>query len=133
MKKLIYVLTILLCISGIAFASFPVKTIDQNEAQEVSKQSSDKITSDNAVTTVTQSEEVSSENILSDLGNAYDAGASDNELIITLLLWFFLGAFAAHRWYKKKPTGWNILFILTLGGCGVWAIVDLINILTDNF
>lgn len=57
----------------------------------------------------------------------------DTELIITLLLWFFLGALAAHRWYKGKPTGWNILFILTGGGCGIWALVDLINILTGKF
>ena len=26
-----------------------------------------------------------------------------------------------------------VLFILTIGGLGIWAIVDLINILTDNF
>ena len=57
----------------------------------------------------------------------------DQEKLITLLLWFFLGGLAAHRWYVGKPTGWNILFILTAGGCGVWAIVDLINILTDKF
>ena len=49
-------------------------------------------------------------------------------------LWFFLGwPFAAHRWYYKKPVGWNILFILTIGGLGIWAIVDIVNILTDNF
>lgn len=52
---------------------------------------------------------------------------------ITLALWFFLGGLAAHRWYKKKPVGWNILFILTAGGCGVWAIIDLIHILQQDF
>jgi len=52
---------------------------------------------------------------------------------VAVALWFFLGGFAAHRWYAKKPAGWNILFILTLGGIGIWAIIDLINILTDNF
>lgn len=52
---------------------------------------------------------------------------------VGVALWFFLGVFAAHRWYYKKPTGWNILYILTLGGLGIWAIVDLINMLTDNF
>lgn len=57
----------------------------------------------------------------------------DEDLLITLLLWFFLGGLAAHRWYKKKPAGWNILFILTLGGCGIWAIIDLVNILTGKF
>lgn len=56
-----------------------------------------------------------------------------DEKWILLLLWFFLGGLAAHRWYAKKPVIWNILFIITLGGCGIWAIIDLINILTDNF
>lgn len=57
----------------------------------------------------------------------------DEELIITLLLWFFLGFLAGHRWYRGKPTGWNILFILTGGGCGIWALVDLVHILTGKF
>lgn len=72
--------------------------------------------------------EVSKEEALSPAA----AGDSDT-MVITLLLWFFLGGFAAHRWYKKKPAGWNILFILTLGGLGVWWIVDGVNILGDNF
>jgi hypothetical protein len=50
-----------------------------------------------------------------------------------LLLLLFLGGLAAHRWYKGKPAGWNILFILTAGGCGIWALVDLVNILTKKF
>lgn len=58
---------------------------------------------------------------------------SDRELLILVLLWFFLGGFAAHRWYAGKPAGWNILFILTGGGCGIWALVDLINIIKGNF
>ncbi|GAA3577824.1 TM2 domain-containing protein [Snuella lapsa] len=53
---------------------------------------------------------------------------------VGVALWFFLGwPFAAHRWYYKKPVWANILFIVTIGGLGIWAIVDLINILTDNF
>jgi len=61
------------------------------------------------------------------------AGSEDDTFIITILLWFFLGGLAGHRWYAKKPTGWNILFILTLGGLGVWWLIDGINILTKNF
>lgn len=62
------------------------------------------------------------------------AKTADRNMWVGVALWFFLGwPFAAHRWYYKKPVGWNILFILTIGGLGIWAIVDLINILTDNF
>jgi hypothetical protein len=32
-----------------------------------------------------------------------------------------------------SPIGWNILFIVTLGGLGVWAIVDLIDIITEKY
>ncbi len=58
-------------------------------------------------------------------------GGSDKTTLI--LLWVFLGGFAAHRWYAGKPVGANILFILTAGGCMVWAIIDLIKILKDEF
>lgn len=59
--------------------------------------------------------------------------AMDQELLILLVLWFFLGFLAGHRWYAGKPVGWNILFILTAGGCGIWAIVDLVNIIKGDF
>jgi len=52
---------------------------------------------------------------------------------IALILWFFLGGLAAHRWYLGSPWYWNVLFIITLGGLLVWAIVDLIDILTGNY
>ena len=65
---------------------------------------------------------------------ASDDDAKPRDKWVGVALWFFLGwPVAAHRWYYGKPVGWNILFILTIGGLGIWAIVDLINILTDNF
>jgi len=60
------------------------------------------------------------------------AAGSDNKVVVILLA-LFLGWIAAHRWYAKKPAGWNILFILTGGALGIWWLVDLINILTDKF
>lgn len=61
------------------------------------------------------------------------AVASDDTFTIALLLWLFLWPLAAHRWYLGSPIGWNILFIVTFGGLGVWAIVDLIDILTKKY
>jgi len=60
------------------------------------------------------------------------AGSADNKVVVILLA-LFLGWLAAHRWYAKKPAGWNILFILTGGALGIWWLVDVINILTDKF
>ena len=61
------------------------------------------------------------------------ARKASDEKWVAVALWAFLWPFAAHRWYLGWSVGWNILFILTLGGLGIWAIVDLINILTDNY
>ncbi len=63
----------------------------------------------------------------------YSPAASSYNKWVAVALLVFLGFAAAHRWYAGKPTLWNILFIITLGGLGIWALVDLINILTDNF
>ena len=57
---------------------------------------------------------------------------SEDQTIATLLF-VFLWPFAAHRWFLRSPIGWNILFILTFGGLGIWALVDLIDILTGNY
>ena len=64
--------------------------------------------------------------------NSPAAKASD-EKWVAVALWAFLWPFAAHRWYLGWSIGWNILFIVTFGGLGIWAIVDIVNILTDNY
>ncbi|TVZ52827.1 TM2 domain-containing protein [Dokdonia sp. Hel_I_53] len=61
------------------------------------------------------------------------AAVEADRQLVAILLWLFLGGFAAHRWYLGSPIGWNILFILTLGGLGIWWIIDGIDILTGNY
>jgi phosphatidylglycerophosphate synthase len=61
------------------------------------------------------------------------ATLKSDKFVTALLLFIFLWPFAAHRWYLGSPIGWNILFIVTLGGLGVWAIVDLIDIITEKY
>tara|TARA_B100000795_G_scaffold176297_1_gene133214 strand:+ start:645 stop:944 length:300 start_codon:yes stop_codon:yes gene_type:complete len=55
----------------------------------------------------------------------------NNGLIIILLCWF-LGIFGAHRFYSGHITI-GVIQILTLGGCGIWVLIDFIIILTGNF
>ena len=50
----------------------------------------------------------------------------------TLLLSFFLGGFGIHRFYTGY-IGIGIIQLLTLGGCGIWTIIDFINICFNNF
>lgn len=60
------------------------------------------------------------------------AQSDDNRWLITLLLCFFGGTIGLHSFYNRKITI-GVLQILTLGGCGIWALVDLIMILTGSF
>lgn len=52
--------------------------------------------------------------------------------LTTLLLCIFLGHFGVHRFYTGHR-GIGIAQLLTLGGCGIWTLIDLITIVTDNF
>ena len=45
---------------------------------------------------------------------------------------FFFGWLGVHRFYVGK-TGTAILMVLTLGGFGIWATIDLIMILAGAF
>jgi hypothetical protein len=58
--------------------------------------------------------------------------AEGYDWLTTLLLCFFVGGLGVHSFYTKK-TGIGIAQLLTLGGCGIWALVDLIMIITENF
>ncbi|MDH5525441.1 MAG: TM2 domain-containing protein [Desulfobulbaceae bacterium] len=57
---------------------------------------------------------------------------SDKSRIAAALLSFFLGAFGVHRFYVGK-TGTGVLMILTLGGMGIWALIDFIMIVSGSF
>lgn len=50
----------------------------------------------------------------------------------TLLLSIFLGTLGVHRFYTGH-TVIGVVQLLTLGGCGIWAIIDIIQIATGNF
>lgn len=133
MRKIVSLIAVsVLLIANTANASFPVsgtKTQTNIESSvDVKNNTSDDIMINDVVVSKRQQKLVKRV-----LNKVEKKGGIDTELIITLLLWFFLGFLAAHRWYAQKPIGWNILFILTLGGLGIWALVDLINILTGNW
>lgn len=57
---------------------------------------------------------------------------SSKNFVATILLCFFLGGLGVHRFYVGK-IGTGILQIVTLGGLGVWVLIDLIMIGTGNF
>ena len=53
-------------------------------------------------------------------------------LLPAVLLCFFLGTLGIHRFYVGK-IGTGIAMILTLGGLGVWVLVDFIMLLVGAF
>jgi hypothetical protein len=57
---------------------------------------------------------------------------SERDWFTALLLCVFLGVLGAHRFYVRKiKTG--MLMLLTLGGLGIWALIDVITICTGKF
>jgi TM2 domain-containing membrane protein YozV len=50
----------------------------------------------------------------------------------TVLFCLFLGVFGVHRFYVGK-IGTGILMLLTAGGLGIWALIDLIMIICARF
>ena len=57
---------------------------------------------------------------------------SPKDWITTLLLCFFVGALGVHRFYVGK-VGTGVVQLLTLGGCGIWTLIDFILIIVGKF
>ena len=59
-------------------------------------------------------------------------GAQQKDWLITLLLCIFVGVLGVHRFYTGH-IAIGVVQLLTVGGCGIWTLVDLIMIITDNY
>jgi TM2 domain-containing membrane protein YozV len=67
------------------------------------------------------------ENTINDKSNSN----SDKSQIVALVLCLFLGIIGIHRFYLGYPIE-GVIMLLTLGGCGIWALIDLIRILSGT-
>ena len=57
---------------------------------------------------------------------------SDTDWVVLVLVSFFAGAFGVDHFITGK-IGTGVLKLVTLGGCGIWALIDFIMALTGNF
>lgn len=60
------------------------------------------------------------------------APTQQKSFVAALLLCLFLGSIGVHRFYVGK-VGTGILQIVTLGGLGIWVLIDLIMIIVGSF
>lgn len=106
--KTLLILALLLSSVQFTFASFPVKR------------------------TIIETENVKNKNEDSKNDIFTPLLSSEKSKGIALILALTLGLLAAHRWYLGCPWFINVFFIMSLGGCGIWLLVDIIRILAGT-
>ena len=65
-------------------------------------------------------------------GTPSNSEPSDKDFVTTLLICIFLGGLGVHRFFVDKM-GTGVLMLVTLGGLGIWWIIDIILIVTGSF
>ena len=60
------------------------------------------------------------------------AAATDKDWTVLLILSILLGGLGVDRFYAGH-IGLGILKLLTVGGCGIWALIDIIMVATGKF
>ena len=61
-----------------------------------------------------------------------ESDISPKSRLVAVLLCFFVGWTGAHRFYVGK-IGTGVLMLVTLGGLGIWTLIDLIIVVIGSF
>ncbi|MEC9309755.1 MAG: TM2 domain-containing protein [Chloroflexota bacterium] len=57
---------------------------------------------------------------------------SEKSFVTAILSCYFMSRIGIHRFYVGK-SGTGVLMLLSLGGLGIWSIIDFVTIVTGNF
>lgn len=107
---------------GVTTASFPVNpTTSKTEITVNDNKTADQTISKNdAAKSQTSVEEMTS-----------PAAGGGKSQLIALILVILVGGLGIHRFYLGYTTI-GIIQLLTAGGCGIWALIDLVRIITGD-
>ncbi len=120
--KLLVLCAILLGSLQFANASFPVQK--QNVETVINGQNQNS-------TQVTTNADVIKANESTVMESPATAPASGKSQLIALIICGFIGTLGIHRFYLGYV--WQgVVQLLTLGGCGIWTLIDFIMIITGD-
>lgn len=107
---------------GVTTASFPVNpTTSKTEITVNDNKTADQTISKNdAAKSQTSVDEMTS-----------PAAGGGKSQLIALILVILVGGLGIHRFYLGYTTI-GIIQLLTAGGCGIWALIDLVRIITGD-
>lgn len=63
---------------------------------------------------------------------AQQSSSVNTRWLVAFLLCLILGVFGIHRFYLNR-VGSGILMLITLGGFGIWYLIDLIILIVGGF
>ena len=110
LKFLLSMIALLFITSFSTYASFPVEQATKNGTTQ---------------STITKS--INDDDELSSPA----AAAAGKSQVTALILAVLIGGIGIHRFYLGY-TWQGIVQLLTLGGCGIWSLIDLIRIITGD-
>ena len=111
-------------VATIGYAAFPVANPRQATTTTVSNS-----TSNNSVQQVSQ--EAAYNQAPAAPATTEGSHSGGKSQLVALLLCLVIGGLGIHRFYLGY-TWQGVVQLLTAGGCGIWALIDLIRIITGD-
>lgn len=134
MKKIALILSLAVFTLGSAslinssksFAAFPISQTQTTLATDVETVVQETVTQ----TTTTAATKVKAEKKQNFASKAMSKLGGKSQIVAAILC-FFIGGLGIHRFYLGY-TWQGIVQLLTLGGCGIWALIDFIRIIIGD-